>query len=113
MDKFLARITAFVSKNINFRIIFIIGCGRSGTHWLGHTLAAHPDIYVSIEKPTIFNLVTSIALNPRKKKRLLPKLIRQYKYEYHLVRPPIYADKSHPNIYLVILFPSISFLEFF
>ena len=35
--------------------IFVIGSGRSGTHWVGYILEAHPDIHVTIEKPQSSN----------------------------------------------------------
>jgi len=71
--------------------IFVIGSGRSGTHWVGYILEAHPDIHVTIEKPPIFEWVTTMAL---------PKLIERYRIEHQSVSPKHYADKSHPNIWI-------------
>lgn len=79
--------------------IFIIGTGRSGTHWLGNILDSHPDIHVTIEKEPVFSWVTEMALDPRKKPLLMPGLIRAYQTGHETVAPKHYADKSHPNIW--------------
>src|SRR3546814_17425313 len=31
--------------------IFVLGTGRSGPHWLGDLMAAHPSIAAKVEKP--------------------------------------------------------------
>jgi hypothetical protein len=80
--------------------IFVIGSGRSGTHWVGYILEGHPDIHVTIEKPPIFDWVTDIALDASKKEKLFPKLTRLYQKEHAAVSPKHYADKSHPNIWI-------------
>lgn len=79
--------------------IFVVGTGRSGTHWLGQILQSHPDIHVTVEAPPIFTWATEMALDPRKKPDLLPRLVRQYEFEHRAVAPRHYADKSHPNIW--------------
>lgn len=79
--------------------IFVIGTGRSGTHWLGHILESHPAIHVTIERPPIFSWATKMALDARRKRSLLPRLIRAYQLEHAAVAPKHYADKSHPNIW--------------
>jgi hypothetical protein len=80
--------------------IFVLGTGRSGTHWIGWILEAHPDIHVNVEKPPIFPWVTQIALDPKQRPSLLPKVIRQYMIEHALVAPKQFVDKSHPNLWL-------------
>ena len=80
--------------------IFVLGSGRSGTHWVGYILEGHRDIHVTIEKPPIFKWVTEIALDFGKKAELLPKLLDRYEAEHRAVRPKHYADKSHPNIWI-------------
>lgn len=91
-----------------------MGCGRSGTHWLGHILDSHPDILATIEKPKIFHRVTALALNPSRKKELLPGLLRLYRKEVRRAHPKRYADKSHPTIWfaeeLAEAFPSAMFV---
>lgn len=94
--------------------IFVIGSGRSGTHWVGYILEGHPGIHVTIEKPPIFKWVTEIALDPGRKELLLPKLLKRYEVEHQAVRPRHYADKSHPNIWiaeeLAAAFPEARFV---
>lgn len=80
-------------------MIFIIGTGRSGIHWVGYILQSHPDIYVSIEKPALFKPVTTMALNPKLKITLFPKVVEHYRNEYDKTRHKYYADKSHPNLW--------------
>jgi len=114
MNRLFAKFRVSSKKILDYRMIFVIGCGRSGTHWVGYTLQEHPDIHVSIEKPPIFNLVTSISLDLTKKNRLFPKLIKAYASECAAVAPLLYADKSHPNIWLaedlVSVFPKAQFI---
>lgn len=82
------------------RILFILGTGRSGTHWLAHTLESHPELQVLIEKPPIFQWSTEMALNPAQESTLLPKLVRRYRWEYIKAAPRHLVDKSHPNIWI-------------
>ncbi|WP_332694840.1 sulfotransferase family protein [Halalkalibacter lacteus] len=98
----------------NQKVIFVIGTGRSGTHWVGHILQSHPNIHVSIEKPEIFNRVTNMALNNTTKKELFPQLVELYRKEQKIAYPKHYADKSHPNIWLAeelaATFPNAKFI---
>lgn len=80
--------------------VFILGNGRSGTHWLGFILDAHPDISVTFEQRPIFGWVTQMALDSRKEPTLLPKLVRRYRLEIAAAAPRIFVDKSHPNLWL-------------
>ncbi|WP_081619707.1 sulfotransferase [Thioalkalivibrio sp. ALE12] len=82
------------------RKIFVLGTGRSGTHWLGDIIGAHPDITANVENPPIFPWVTRMAIAPETEGRLYPKLVRRYCYEHAAVTPRHYLDKSHPNIWL-------------
>lgn len=81
------------------RVIFVVGSGRSGTHWLGHILASHPDLHVTIEDPRFFTSATAMAMNPQLQSELLPELVRGYRAEAANVAPKRLADKSHPNIW--------------
>ena len=101
MSFLIHKYKAFKDIHPDSRKIFVIGCGRSGTHWVGNILSDHPDIRVTVEKKPIFDKVTAIAVNPSKMKRLLKPLIRWYRFEHALAAPRHYADKSHPNIWLV------------
>ena len=85
------------------RKVFVIGTGRSGTHWLGYIIGAHPDIAATVEKPPIFPWVTQMALRPDTVNQLYPRLVRRYRYEHAAVLPKHYLDKSHPNIWLAEL----------
>jgi hypothetical protein len=83
--------------------IFVIGTGRSGTHWLGYIVGAHPDVVATVERPPIFPWVTQMALRPDTVSRLYPKLVRRYRHEHGAVLPKHYLDKSHPNIWIAEL----------
>lgn len=82
------------------KMIFILGTGRSGTHWLGYILGAHEDIELTVEKPPLFTWITRMAIDERQELILFPKLVNRYKIEHALFAPKIYLDKSHPNIWL-------------
>jgi len=94
--------------------IFILGTGRSGTHWLGLTLTAHPDIRGTIEQPQIFSLSKQMAIDLSKQRNYLWKLILQYKWQILISTPRHYLDKSHPNIWhadkLIKYIPNAKFL---
>ena len=62
-----------------FKPIFVIGTGRSGTHWIGYSIAEHPEIHATIEAEPMFQWSTTMALNPQSEQQLLPKLIKIYK----------------------------------
>lgn len=100
MNWILHKCRAFRGCHPFSRKIFILGCGRAGTHWLGYILQSHPHIVVTIEKPAIFERVTEMALDFSTKKQLLPKVIRRYRWEHARVAPLHYADKSHPNLWM-------------
>jgi hypothetical protein len=82
------------------RPVFVIGCGRSGTHLLARALAAHPLVRATIEAEPMFGLSTAMALDPRLEQVLLEDLARCYQMELRRRRPAIYLDKSHPNIWI-------------
>lgn len=80
--------------------IYVIGTGRSGTHWLGYSLKDHPEIRATIEQEPMFGLSTRMALNPALEESLFPRLVRAYKKQLFKSAPRLYLDKSHPNIWL-------------
>jgi len=104
----------FVLNKQDAAITFVIGTGRSGTHWLGYTLAEHPDIRTTIESRRIFKLSTRMALDASRKKNYLNTLIRRYKWQLFLSVPKMYLDKSHTNMWLAAdlkaAFPNARFL---
>ena len=79
--------------------IFILGSGRSGTHWLGHILRSHPAVTVTIEERPMFGWSTAMALDSRTREVLFPKLAREYRIRIDSSAGH-YADKSHPNIWI-------------
>lgn len=81
-------------------MIFVLGSGRSGTHWLGHILESHPKLHVTIEDPRWFAHVTQMAMDATTRPALFPSLIAAYRDEASRVAPLQFADKSHPNIWL-------------
>lgn len=60
--------------------IFIIGCSRSGTCFLGEVLKKHPKIHCLIEQPEVFKLATQLALNPCEKNH--PNIISKLQNTY-------------------------------
>jgi hypothetical protein len=82
------------------RKLFVIGSGRSGTHWLGYILDSHPQVRATIETPLIFEMVTAMALDPSRRPELFPRLVDLYKREHQKAPGYHYADKSHPNVWL-------------
>ena len=96
------------------RPVFVIGTGRSGTHWLGFSLGDHPEVFATIEEQPMFGLSTQIALNPSLKDSLFPKLVSSYKDQLAHTSRQLYLDKSHPNIWsaeaLKAAFPTALFI---
>ena len=84
----------------NTQPVFVIGTGRSGTHWLGHSVANHPQIRATVEARPMFGLATKMALNPALEARLFPRLVWAYRWQLLRSAPRLYLDKTHPNIWL-------------
>lgn len=80
--------------------VFVLGTGRSGTHWLGFTLEAHPEIHATIEERPAFTWSTEMALNPKSEERLYGLLVLIYKWQVFNSAPKLFLDKSHPNIWI-------------
>jgi hypothetical protein len=99
---------------VRSRKIFVVGTGRSGTHWLGWTLESHPDIRATIEEPSIFERSTRAALDPGTSHRALAYLRARYAVEHLRSLPRHYLDKSHPNLWhveqLASTFPGARFI---
>lgn len=81
-------------------LVFVMGCGRSGTHWLGETLDGHQDIRVMVENPAFFEPITHAALNPEKSPDVLKMLAPRYRRECRRTRESWLVDKSHPSLWL-------------
>jgi hypothetical protein len=79
---------------------FIVGSGRSGTHWIARSLAAHPEIRATIEVQPMFRWATRLALAPVANRHLLRRLILAYRLQVLRSIPRLYLDKSHPCLWL-------------
>lgn len=94
--------------------VFIMGTGRSGTHWLGEILASHPEVQANIEQPPIFEWVTEMAVSPDSESLLFPRATALYATLSYFAAPRIFVDKSHPSIWIAEKlqqsFPSGKFL---
>lgn len=86
--------------NLN-QLVFIVGCGRSGTHFLGHILQSVSRFHVLLEQEPSFSLSTRMALNLNLKPKLLPPLIAYYRSISAECAPSSLVDKNHPNLWLV------------
>jgi hypothetical protein len=82
------------------RRIFVMGTGRSGTCWLGDLLGTHPSIQSFVEPRPVFDLVTAIAIDPRRKGSLLESVLGEYDRLFDLAQPLHFADKTHPVLWL-------------
>jgi len=91
----------YLRNNCEAKKIFIVGTGRSGTHWIARAISSHPLVRSTIEKQPIFGWVKKMALDPSARGCLMPKLIRRYRWQGFLKSPYYYLDKSHPNIWIV------------
>jgi len=80
------------------RPVFVIGTGRSGTHWLGYSLGDHTEVFATIEEQPMFGFSTQIALDPSLKTSLFTKLTTSYEEQISNTTRQVYLDKSHPNI---------------
>lgn len=82
------------------RPVFVIGTGRSGTHWLGYSLGDHTEVFATIEEQPMFGFSTQIALDPSLKTSLFTKLTTSYEEQISNTTRQVYLDKSHPNIWI-------------
>jgi hypothetical protein len=96
------------------RPVFIIGTGRTGTHWLANTFCDHPEIDLTVETQPMFGLSQQIALNPALQKKLFGKLVLNYQGQLKRSSRKLYIDKSHPNIWIAeelkTVFPNALFI---
>ena len=90
----------YLMGNSITRPVFVIGSGRSGTHWLGYSLGSHPEVRATVEVNPMFDLSTRMALNQALEKKLFWRLVMAYKWQLLKSAPRIYVDKTHPNIWI-------------
>lgn len=94
--------------------LFIIGTGRSGTHWLAETLSRHESLDVAVEVQPRFRWSAEMALNPGREADLFWRLCLSYRFAQWTRAPRRVVDKSHPNLWiaerLTRAFPESQFL---
>jgi len=76
----------------NNNIIFVLGNGRSGTHFLAELISTCRTYQYNGEEEPLFSL--SCKINIESKTELLPELIELYKGKNN------YIDKCHPNLWI-------------
>lgn len=93
---------------------FIVGSGRSGTHWLSAIVDSSQSTTLTVEKVPIYNMALEMALNPTRKLELFPKLVHEYEKEKNECTTRYYIDKSHQNLWLaeelIDAFPDARFI---
>jgi len=91
----------FSKKIIDKTLIFIIGSGRSGTHLLGRTVGHINEVEAFIEDQKLFKEVTKVAINPKRSKSDIKKILKLYNTEFSRTKKSFVLEKTHPNIWLV------------
>lgn len=82
------------------RLVFVMGCGRSGTHWLGAILAGSSEVAPRTEQEPCFGWVTEMAMNPARVETLFPKTCRIYRQCLKRASAPFIAEKTHPSMWI-------------
>ena len=94
-------------------MIFVVGCGRTGTCMMGQILDSHSQVECFIEDERFFPLSTEMAVDPSKRSGL-HVLIQRYRDATSEAR---FADKSHPNLWhaeaLYEAFPEAQFVAMY
>jgi len=91
---------AIRAATVKTRPVFVIGCGRSGTHLIARSLSAHPLVHATIETEPVFGLSTAMALNAQLEQVAFEDLAGCYRSQLRRSRRRIYLDKSHPNLWV-------------
>lgn len=104
----------YVLKKDFIEPIFIIGTGRSGTHFMDSILNSHDEITDLVdgkENPFVFSQVTKSALYDVE---LDKKTMFKYRLLAKAAYPKALVDQSHPNIWhveqLLSFFPKAKFI---
>lgn len=90
------------SKADTKKIVFVIGTGRSGTHFLTRCLIGSDqlsDLTGGKENPLVFRTITAAALDRTHREILLGKARHIYDGLASVARPAWLVDQSHPNIW--------------
>lgn len=80
--------------------IFIVGCGRTGTHLMAQILDSHPDIKGGQENPVLLRQITNYAMGSCGP-IALNSIVAQLEDNIKSVYPSTYLDKHHPNLWLL------------
>lgn len=86
-------------NNVDSNYLFVIGTGRSGTHFIGRAIGSHPNIDLLLEDTKNFNLVKKAAVFNKGESYTL-KLVKHYKAIQQASVNNWILEKSHPNIWL-------------
>lgn len=102
------------SRDAESKMIFVVGTGRSGTHFMDSIINSHPratDLNDGKENPQVFGKVTLAAINNT---RLSPRTIRNYRLLKRVAGGLDLVDQSHPNLWhveqLLDNFPNAKFV---
>lgn len=94
--------------------VFVVGTGRSGTHWLGESLGEHPEVRATIEVSPMYSLGQRMALDATREATLFPVLAAAYRWQLLKSDGRVYLDKTHTAIWLAEklkrVFPSARFV---
>lgn len=87
-------------SNIDRKMLFVLGTGRSGTCWVGDILAQHPEITGYVEPQPLFSWITLAAIQADAEEILLPQIFNEYGNLWDKAWPTHLSDKSHPAIWI-------------
>ncbi|NJW53453.1 sulfotransferase [Salinimicrobium oceani] len=87
------------NKKIKSNYLFVIGSGRSGTHFIGRAIGKHPQVELFLEETENFRLVKEVAIL-EKGEKYQSRLVKRYKKLQKISKQPWILEKSHPNIWL-------------
>ncbi|NVK53869.1 MAG: sulfotransferase [Flavobacteriaceae bacterium] len=80
------------------KIFYIVGSGRSGTHWLLSAFESNPNIKIVPETYPLFQIITKSAQNQIFKKSFYWIVLSYYRIKMSFTSSDI-VDKSHPNLW--------------
>lgn len=99
------------------KVLFVLGTGRSGTHFLTRCLISNPEIRDAEqgrEDPRIFKPISDAAANLSAAPRVLETARSHYYRQWRKKQQCWFADQTHPNIwfaeYWASVFPNARFI---
>lgn len=75
-------------------MIFVMGCGRTGTHWIARSISLAFDVELIGEESLLFEMSVSAALRPAQRSRLLESMLAVYR-----TKPEFCVGKCHPSLW--------------